>query len=83
MTHRSAAGDCTNDEGKEKPQSIEQQPAVVPGTAKHYVQGIAERNFQRVSPESPVSLHMSDRWLDCAAPFDHRVQRSANAAVLS
>jgi hypothetical protein len=26
---------------------------------------------------------MSDRWLDCAAPFDHRVQRSANAAVLS
>jgi hypothetical protein len=83
LIHRSVAGDCPNDEGKKKPQLLEQQPDVVAGTAQNSVKRIAERTFQRVSCESPVSLHMSDGWLDCAAPFNHRVQRSANAALLS
>jgi hypothetical protein len=32
-THLSAAADCLNDEGKKKPQLLEQQPDVVAGTA--------------------------------------------------
>ena len=81
--HRSASADCPNDEGKKKPQLLEQQPDVVAGTAQNGVQRIAQRTFERVSPESPVGLHVSDSRLDCAASFDHRVKRSANAALLS
>ena len=82
MIHRSVAGDCPNDEGKKKPQLLEQQPDFVAGTGQNSVYRIAQCAFERVSPESPGSLHMSDGRLDCAAPFNHRVQRSANAALL-
>jgi hypothetical protein len=37
VIHRSVAGDCANDEGKEKPQLLGQQPNVVAGTAQHGV----------------------------------------------
>jgi hypothetical protein len=37
VIHRSAAADGPNDEGKKKPQLLEQQPDVVAGTAQDRV----------------------------------------------
>ncbi len=72
--HRSAAADCPNDEGKKKPQLLEQQPDVMAGTAQNSMKRITQRTFQRISCWSSISLHVSDGWFDCAAPFDHCVK---------
>ena len=82
VIHRSAAADCSNDEGKKKRQLLERWPDVVAGTARHRVYSIADRTFESVLPESPFGLHVSDGWLDRAPSFNHCVQRSANATLL-
>ncbi len=60
MIPRSAAVDCPNDENKNKPQLLEQQPDVVTGTVHNRVDRIPEHTFVRVSPESSIGLRLSD-----------------------
>lgn len=50
---------------------------------RHRVQRIRERPFERVAPMPALGLHVPDRGLDRAAPFDHRLERSRDAALLS
>lgn len=66
-----------------KPQQAQQQTDVVSGAALHGMQRITQRTLERIAIQPSVALHMSDGWLDGAAPFDHRLQRARHASLLA
>jgi hypothetical protein len=47
-----------SDEGNEKPQLLEQQAVVVASTTQNIMQRIAKHTFQRIAPDSPLSLNI-------------------------
>ncbi len=63
--------DQCRDQGKKKPQLVEQQPDVVSGAAQHSVKGISQCSLERISGQSAVGFHVADCGLDGASSLDH------------
>jgi hypothetical protein len=52
----------------------------VAGAAERGMNRVTQRVFEPVAIELAVRLHVSDDWLDRAAPPDHRAQASRDTA---
>jgi hypothetical protein len=63
-TGRSGATDCPDDEGKKKPQLLEQQPYVVACSIQYGMKRVTECTFEGIAGQSAVGLRVSDGGFD-------------------
>lgn len=69
--------------GVKKPQAAQQQADVMAGTTQHSVERIAERALEPVASKFPICLHVSQRWFDGAAAFDHGLDAAGDPPALA